>query len=160
MRLRVWIERMTEAHVGPGHLFLEVALDAARSVASADFANIQLVDRTGARLEMKAQHGFDDAFLDFFAVVEDRDTACGVALIDQRPVVVSDVCSSPIFAETEAREMILAAGVRAVVSTPVVTDVGRVAGVLSVHHRQPRMFGDSEIRRLERLARVIGCALG
>jgi anti-sigma B factor antagonist len=63
----------------------------------ADMVNVQLRDQAGA-LRIVAQEGFRRPFLDFFEVVDDTESACGVALGSGRSVWVSDVARSGIFA--------------------------------------------------------------
>lgn len=131
---------------------LKRALDAAISVMSADFGNIQLLDRNRNGLFIEAHRGFKKTFLDFFRFVDDRNTSCGVALSERRSVVVEDVISSPIFAQTRGLEVLLDAGVRAVKSTPLITSKGRVLGILSVHYREPQAHIDSNLTRFQKIA--------
>lgn len=152
-RLRLWLKYLTrELSQTCGYVALEHALDAAISVASADFANIQLVHPIGRGLELKAQRGFSDSFVNYFEFVEDRNTACAVAFAERRPIVVPDVASSAVFAETEALAVVLEAGVRAVKSTPLVDRSGEILGVLSVHYRDCRIGMYSDVVRLQKLA--------
>jgi signal transduction protein with GAF and PtsI domain len=156
MRHRLWIERLTQRRAGTGRdAALDSALDAARSVAAADCANIQLMHPDGRGLVLKAQRGFEPPFLDFFAYVDDSHSACGVALRERRPIVVEDVIRSPIFARTRGLEVMLEAGIDAVVSTPLIGDTGELLGMLSVHYRRPRAHLDSDRTRLQALAPAI-----
>jgi GAF domain-containing protein len=159
-RLHLWLDRFTQLQ---GHIdrdtALEQCLDAALSVTSADYANIQLVHPGGRGLVLKAQRGFREPFLDFFAFVQDRRTACGLAMEERRPVVVQDVIRSPIFAQTRGLDVMLDAGVRAVRSAPLVGRSGEVLGMLSVHHRQPRDHIDSELVRFQALAVAVAALI-
>src|SRR5215475_2167219 len=115
MRLQLWLERLASHGMLNGRdALLEQALDAALSVTLADCANIQLLPPSGRGLELKAQRRFQRSFLDFFAFVDDGDTACARAWSERRPVVVEDITSSPIFFQSRALEVLLEAGVRAV----------------------------------------------
>ncbi|HVQ76853.1 MAG TPA: PAS domain S-box protein, partial [Candidatus Binatia bacterium] len=58
---------------------LSEILDAAMAITGADMGNIQLLDESSGVLAIKAQHGFDQAFLDFFARVHGGQAACGTA---------------------------------------------------------------------------------
>jgi GAF domain-containing protein len=116
---------------------LSAALDAALKVAGTDLANIQIVDSRG-RLRIDAQHGFSPPFLEFFrAVSADAASAYGVALREQRQVFVPDVSADPMFAGTVSGSIILEAGVRALVSSPILDQSGIVLGMLSTHYRAP-----------------------
>jgi PAS domain S-box-containing protein len=68
-------------------------------------------------------------------------------------VVIEDVTTSPVFAGTPALDVLLAAGVRAVQSTPLVGRSGQLVGMLSAHYRAPRRPLDRDLRVLDLLAR-------
>ena len=155
-RLRLWLNRLNRERChNCRYTALEHCLDAAISVASADYANIQLVHASGRGLELKAQRGFSDAFLNFFEYVENRDTACGVAFASGQPITVEDVACSEIFAETESLHVVLDAGVRSVRSIPLLVQRGHILGVLSVHYRKPTAHVDSDVKRLQKLAGAV-----
>ena len=132
------------------HLLDEI-LSAGVEITDADMGNIQLLE-DGA-LKIAAQRGFEAAFLDFFNSVSDGLAACGTALEQGKRVIIEDVAESPIFAGTPALEAMLAAGARAVQSTPLVSRSGRKLGMFSTHYRSPRRPGDREVRMLDLLAR-------
>jgi PAS domain S-box-containing protein len=131
---------------------LDEILLAAIDVAHADMGNIQLLEDRGLRIA--AHRGFDASFLDFFQFVRDNDTACGSALAKRERVIVEDVACSSVFDNTQAKEVMLAAGAYAVQSTPLISHNGRVLGVFSTHYRTPRRPLDSELRALDVLARL------
>lgn len=156
VRLRLWRERFAQARVHCGrNQLLERALDAAVSVESADFANIQLLDANGRGLVMTAQRGFGQGFLDYFEFVADRTTACGLAMEQKRPVFVEDVVVSPIFEDSPALEVLLDSGVRAVRSVPLLGRDGRMFGMMSVHFRRERAHREPEVARFRELATSI-----
>ena len=90
----------------------------------ADMGNLQLVK--GASLEISAHRGFGQPFLDYFGTVHEDQAACGAALRSRERVIVEDVRTSPIFFDTPARDVLLAAGALAVQSTPLYSRSGRV----------------------------------
>jgi PAS domain S-box-containing protein len=61
---------------------------------------------------------------------------------------------SPIFAGNPALDVLLAAGVRAVQSTPLVSRSGQMLGMFSTHYRVPRRPSESQLRMLDLLARL------
>ena len=132
-------------------LLLEEILDAAIGITGADMGNIQLLEEGALRIV--AQRGFEAPFLDFFNAVHDGQAACGTAMQNGKRVIVEDVASSPIFAGTPALDIMLAAGVRAVQATPLVSRSGRVLGMFSTHYQAPRRPGEREQRLLDLLAR-------
>ncbi len=121
------------------------------TVAGADMGNIQLM--SDGVLQIAASHGFERDFLEFFDTVDDTNCACGVALRSGTAIIVEDVRTSPIFADTPARDVVLRAGVLSVVSMPIVTHTGAVRGVLSAHRRTVGRPAPDELGRLEWLAR-------
>ncbi|HLK50702.1 MAG TPA: PAS domain S-box protein [Bryobacteraceae bacterium] len=127
-------------------------LDAGIEITAADMGNIQLLDDAG-RLGIVAHRGFEAPFLDFFNEVHDGLAACGSALQKGERVIVEDVASSPVFAGTPALDAMLAAGARAVQSTPLVSRSGKVLGMFSTHYRRRRRPTERELRLLDLLAR-------
>ena len=75
------------------------------------------------------------------------------ALRSGERVIVEDIEQSPIFAGTEALEIQLKAGVRAIQSTPLVSRSGNLLGMFSTHYKAPHRPTDQELRLLDLLAR-------
>ena len=142
-RLAIWCERLARREA-----IIEVAVEAAISIMSADQGNIQLVEDN--TLVIKAQRGFTNRFLDYFQVVSDGRTACRAAWKQTRLIHVPDVSSSPIYSR-RALEAILDDGIRAVASVPMLTDTGQTLGVLSVHYRRPHRPRATDLSRFQRL---------
>ena len=114
--------------------------------------NIQLLDDAG-RLRIVAHRGFSAPFLEFFDEVHDGLAACGSALQTRERVIIEDIVGSPVFTGTQALDAMLAAGARAVQSTPLVSRTGKVLGMFSTHYRRPRRPGERELQLLDLLAR-------
>ena len=112
-------------------------LDAAIALGRADRGNIQLFDPDRGGLRIAAQQGFESEFLNFFDVVDDDRSACGMALAQLRTVQVEDVTRAAVFDGGPARDVVLGAGVRAVRSIPLVDDELGLIGVMSVHYGRP-----------------------
>ena len=130
-------------------VFLEAALHATLSLSGGTMGTLQLVQTNGA-LRIVAHAGFERPFLDVFSIV-DGGTSCTAARARGRRVVVGDVTESPVFDPVTA-EVMLAAGVRACQSTPLVGSSENVLGVLSTHYRSPRTPTDRELAVLDRVA--------
>lgn len=73
-KFSLWCERLADARSkgGNGHI-LECVLDAAVSLSYADRANIQLIE--DSQLVIKGQRGFSAAFLDYFRILGESNTA-------------------------------------------------------------------------------------
>lgn len=160
-RLEIWLRKLTNLQGNTSRDMASAwALEAATSVLSADFANIQRLHPSGRGLVLVAQRGFGRSFLDFFEFVDDRHSACGMALHEHRPVVVEDANTSPIFADTASLDELQKAGVRAVRSMPLVDGKGQMLGMISVHYSRPRAHSGSELKRFQILAGVVARLLG
>lgn len=135
---------------GEGGAMVEAALDAAISATHAHKGNVQLVCPDGLRIV--AQRGFEQPFLDFFALVEERGrTVCGVARMAAQRISVPDVSRDILFAGTPAGAALAAAGVRAVQSTPLVGS-GEVLGMLSTHYAAPHELTEHDEDMLDHIA--------
>lgn len=114
--------------------------------------NLQLVDRKSHQLLLFAQRGFDEVFVRTFASVGwDDNTACGRAFRNGARVFIPDITLDPAY-EPYVPDA-LAAGYRAVQSTPMLDDNGQVMGVLSTHFPQPQSLTKKACHRLDAIAR-------
>jgi hypothetical protein len=133
-----------------GREMVESALDAALTAADTGLGNVQLACAEGLRIV--AQRGFRQPFLDFFSVVAHNGSACGVAAKEGRQIVVPDVAGDPIFTGTTAGEIVLRASVRAVQSTPLLSQSGELLGVLSTHSEEPGQPDPLKLTAIQRIA--------
>jgi len=112
------------------------AMEAVDRLIGPDMGNTQAFDSSDGSLTIVDQRGFRDPFLEFFERVRgEKGAACGAAMERGGLVVVEDVTRSPVFLGTPSLDVLLEAGVRAVESMPFHDPTGRLAGVVSVHHR-------------------------
>lgn len=132
---------------------LEEILNVAIEISGADKGNIQLLDLTSGTLVMLAHRGFDNAFLEFFASVDEADTACGHAMQSQQRVIVEDITASEIYLGKPSLKMLLDADVRAVQSVPLVSSAGNLLGMISTHFSTPHRPSEQELRLMDLLAR-------
>jgi PAS domain S-box-containing protein len=133
-------------------ILLEI-VDTSIEISGADFGNIQLVQPNGTDLRIAAQRGFPQWWLDFWNQVSAGQGSCGMTLAQGRRVVVEDVERSPIFVGTPALDIQRRAGVRAVVSVPIVSRSGRALGIFSTHYRVPHVPEVRTLQMLDVLAR-------
>jgi PAS domain S-box-containing protein len=125
-------------------LLLERVLDATIRLQNADFGTIQLYDPVKQALEIVAQRGFRQDFLEYFKSVRDDGAACGRAMQLRERVIIEDVETDPEYAPH--RHIAASAGYRAVQSTPVLSRRGEFVGVLSTHFRRPHRPPLRELR--------------
>ncbi len=128
-------------------------MDAAMAISGADLGSIQLLDPSSSDLRIVAHRGFPKPWVEFWSRVSLGQGVCGTALEAGERIIVEDVERSPIFAGTQALEVQLQAGVRAVQSTPLVSRSGQPLGIFSTHYRRPSRPDDRSLRLLDLLAR-------
>src|SRR5215471_1048276 len=136
----------------PAGAVLQELLDTAIAISQADFGNIQILDPTSAQLEVVAHRNLPDWWLDYWVGAMGRG-ASGAALAARKRIVVEDVTQSPIFVGTEALDVQLRAGIRAVQSTPLISRSGALIGVISTHWKAPHRIPEQTLRLLDLLAR-------
>ncbi len=126
-------------------------LDAAIDLTKADFGTIQVLESDALRIV--AHRGFDEYFVQFFRTVShSTPSVCGAALGCGSRVVIDDVATDELFNGTDAREVLLGAGVRAVQSTPLTDGNGKVIGMLATHFRTAHTLDERAFRYLDLLA--------
>ncbi|AYF74898.1 GAF domain-containing protein [Nocardia yunnanensis] len=121
-------------------------LEAALMLSGADFGDVQLVDPATGALLLTTEAGFDDEFLEYFAVVDDTGSVCGRAA-GAGQVAIFDVNADPGFAPH--RDIAAAAGFRGVQSTPLLDYSGRVVAVVSTHFQNPWRPSEQQLRLLQ-----------
>ncbi|HSA68548.1 MAG TPA: GAF domain-containing protein [Burkholderiales bacterium] len=147
-----WSAVAPQRSIGLQASTLETALDDAMRATGSDMGNVQLVRPEGLRIV--AHRGFEQPFLDFYAVVDDASAAsCGMAKKMRRRIVVADVAADPIFAGTPAEEIMAQARVRWCQSTPLVGEAGVLLGMLNTHCASVRSLAPREEQALDRIAR-------
>jgi PAS domain S-box-containing protein len=130
---------------------LVVILRGSIEMMGADKGTVQIIDPRGV-LTIAVQEGFDQPFLEFFKEVPIADnSAYGRALCAGRRVIVEDVDTDEDFAPF--RHIALAAGFRAVQSTPIMGRNGEPLGMMSTHFCNAHRPSEQELRILDLYAR-------
>jgi PAS domain S-box-containing protein len=156
-RLRADLEAVTRMHelslarTGDFSALLHELVVAAIAITKSDMGTIQLIE--GNTLKIASQQGFDGASPEFLEVVAIDFGSAGTNLLRRERVVIEDVTDSPLVSGTEAVETVLATGVRAIQSTPLLSRSGEILGVLSTHFRSPHRPSERTLRMLDLLAR-------
>jgi C4-dicarboxylate-specific signal transduction histidine kinase len=130
---------------------LEEVLTATIDIQQADYGNVQLCSPESHALEIVSQRGFNGEFLEYFAAVNHASGACGRAMHSRSRVIIEDVQTDAQFAPH--RHVALAAGIRAVQSTPLFNRGGEVLGMISTHFKQPHRPSERELRLTDLYAR-------
>jgi two-component system, sensor histidine kinase len=113
---------------------IQIILNDVIGLHGSEFGNLQLAG--GGDLVIVAQRGFLPPFLNAFRRVrKDDDSACGRAIRQGRQIVIHDVQADEAYAPF--RKIAAEAGYRAVQSTPLITSIGTLIGVVSTHFTTP-----------------------
>ncbi|HVV45149.1 MAG TPA: PAS domain S-box protein, partial [Bryobacteraceae bacterium] len=156
LRAMVRLQQLSTGLVGQTDLssILNEILDAALEITPANMGNIQLFDESTGTLRIAAQRGFEAPFLEHFDSVHTGTAACGEAMHRRERVIVEDVTTSPLFAGSAAVNVMVAAGARAVQSTPLISRSGQLVGMISTHYRKPMRPSEQELQHVDVLARL------
>ena len=139
-------------------LLLDEVLDATITLQNADFGCVQLYNPAVRGLEIVAQRGFRQDFLDHFRDVHDDTTVCGRALQRRERVIVEDILSDPGF--EPHRALAISAGYRSVQSTPLFSRSRQPLGMLSTYFREPHCPSERELRLTDLYARQAAEMIG
>jgi PAS domain S-box-containing protein len=159
-RLALELAAMSRLHALSGRLLsaddlamaLDDVLENAIATCGADFGNIQLLKPRTEALEIVAQRGFRQDFLNYFREVRvEEGSACARALEDGERILIEDVELDPAF--EPHRRIAASAGYRAVQSTPLKSHGGRIVGILSTHFRTPHRVPERDQQLLDLYAR-------
>jgi PAS domain S-box-containing protein len=134
----------------------EQILNTAVSIARSDFASLQVCTSERGRNELRliGHRGFDPASVRFWERVgPDSNSACGKALLDGERVEIEDITAASFMAGSEELRMLLAMGVRAVQTIPLLSRSGQLLGAFSTHWREVHAVSEAERRVLDVLAR-------
>jgi PAS domain S-box-containing protein len=159
-RLAAELEAITRLHALSTRLLsadnlgtaLDDVLENAIVTSGADFGNIQLYNPQVGALEIVAQRGFRQDFLEYFRQVRvDEGSCCAQAMQSGQRIILEDVELDPAY--EPHRQIAAAAGYRAVQSTPLKSRSGSVLGMLSTHFRLPQRVSERNQRLLDLYAR-------
>lgn len=131
---------------------MDEILDTVIWLTGADMGNLHLLDEREGVLKNAVSRGFDPVSVAVIRSMNNVKPACGAALKRRERVIVRDVGKSSLFAGTAIRDVLLAAGVRSVQSTPLITREGRLVGVLSTHYRKPKRADKVDLHFVDLLA--------
>src|ERR1700686_165225 len=120
---------------------------------------IYLLDEDGLRLRFAAGPKLPDAY----RVATDgvhigpEVGSCGAAAYLRKPVFVADVMTHPHFAGF--RDLLVQAGLRAVWSSPIISDDGKVLGTFGMYNRAVRLPSLAEMQVIDYAGRIAGIAI-
>lgn len=127
-------------------------IDTALAITGAAMGNIRLFDPKTGHLKIAGQKGFDHPLREFCDNSGDQECLCDMALRRNERVIIEDISQSPLVSDREELEEHLAAGVKAVQSTPLRSRNGKLLGILSTYFRTPHRPDDRMLKLLDLLA--------
>lgn len=131
--------------------------DAAVAVMHSDFASMQMLyperGKTGELL-LLAFRGFTPEAARFWEwVPADSGSTCAAALRTLKRVIVSDIENCDFMAGTEDLRIYRQTGIRAVQSTPLLSRIGQIVGMISTHWREQHTPPERDLGVFDVLAR-------
>ena len=151
------LHKLSKRYLGDSDLFsiFQEMVEAAIAITRADKGNIQILDPSTGKLKIAAQKEFSSQFLKFFELVDTEEAAtCGTAMKQMERVIVEDITRSPIFLGSNALNILLDEGLRAVQSTPMVSWSGQFMGIISTHFNHIHTPSERELMLIDILARL------
>ena len=158
MAVNALAEDADDTFMAAARPFARSVLECALRVTGTDLGNVQLVDPDSGSLRIVAHSGFENEFLEYFAVVDDVHSACGRAAHGARQVVVRDVSSDHAF--SPHLDIALSSAFRSVQSTPLMDQRGTLVGMVSTHFKEVNGVSDFDLQLATFTARVAGAMLG
>ncbi|MGH8303560.1 MAG: ATP-binding protein, partial [Steroidobacteraceae bacterium] len=135
-------------------------IDVAAKLLDADCASIQASMPDRRQLRLVASRGFVPEAATFWQRVDaGPSSCCGRALGRGQRIIIPDVESDERLAGTEDLRHLRLCGIRAVLSTPLLSRGGDPLGMLSTHWRRAYQPSEAMLRFLDTLARQIACVI-
>jgi PAS domain S-box-containing protein len=130
----------------------------AKTLMHSDFASMQrYYPHLGAKGELKliGHYGFTEEAAKFWAWVRaDSACTCGAAIVRRARVIAADVKNSDFMAGTPDQAQLLAAGIHAAQTTPLLARRGELVGMISTHWKTTHVPAERDLRLLDILARL------
>ena len=136
----------------------EKLVDVAAQIMHSQFASMQMLqyeDDCNGELRLLAYRGFTPEAVEFWRTVgmESKGSTCGEALRTIRRVIVSDVEKCDYMQGTASLEMFRKNRIRACQTTPLLSQSGKLLGMISTHWSQPHQTTERELSIFDILAR-------
>lgn len=114
------------------HEMLDNLLQHAMMMCGAKAGTLQLIDETNNSLEIATSFGLSDEFIKHFRIVTcDDGSVCGRALAKKETIFIDDLTTDRSF--SRHLDLALKNNIVSVQSTPLISSVGRIVGMISVH---------------------------
>jgi len=127
-------------------------LQQAMIICGTKAGTLQLVNKKNNTLEIASSFGLSLEFIEHFKVVTCHDgSVCGRALSKRETIFIEDLTTDKTFAKH--LNLALQNNIIAVRSTPLISDLGNVIGMISVHFNTPRKLSKNSMEEMEAFCR-------
>jgi signal transduction histidine kinase len=133
---------------------LELGLDKVLQVTGQEAAEIHLLDPDGRTMTTQAYFGAPEGFLLREERIVVGECLCGLAVLDDEPVLVADTQDDPRVTRLSCRRY----GFQSAACIPLYVK-GHAIGVLTVHGREKRHFDDEDTELLSTVADQLATAI-
>jgi len=137
-----------------GEGLYDAILESAQKLVRSDMASMQLFDGTQDGLKLLSSRGFDPDDIRLFDWVErGAGTSCAIALRAGARVSIPDIETCELVVGTASHMPLRRCGIRAALSTPLVSRDGTVIGMITNHWKQPHEAPEKSLQLIDVLAR-------
>jgi len=131
---------------------LDNLLQQAMVICGTKAGTVQLINKKNNTLEIANSFGLSPEFIEHFKVVTcDDGSVCGRALQERETIFIEDLTTDKVFAKH--LNLALQNNIIAVRSTPLISGLGKVIGMISVHFNTPRKLSRNRIEEMESFCR-------
>lgn len=151
---QISLELLDEAHEDA--LYGKLA-EAAAAIMQSEVCTVQIFHPErglAGELQMLASRGLSPEGMRFWEWVSaDSGCTCGEVLRTGKRAIAEDVATCAFMAGKPDRDVLLASGIQAGQSTPLITRSGKLVGMISTHWAKPHRPSERDLRMLDILAR-------
>ena len=127
-------------------------LQQAMIICGTKAGTLQLINKKNNTLEIVSSFGLSPEFIEHFKVVTcDDGSVCERALQKKETIFIEDLTTDRFFAKH--LYLALQNNIIAVRSTPLITSVGNVMGMISVHFNTPKKLSKNSIEEIDSFCR-------
>jgi len=127
-------------------------LQQAMIICGTKAGTLQLINKKNNTLEIASSFGLSPEFIEYFKVVTcDDGSVCGRALQKKETIFIEDLTTDRFFAKH--LYLALQNNIIAVRSTPLITSLGKVIGMISVHFNTPKKLSKNSIEEIDSFCR-------
>jgi len=131
---------------------LDNLLQQAMIICRTKAGTLQLINKKNNTLEIASSFGLSPEFIEHFKVVNcDDGSVCGRALQKQETIFIEDLTTDKLFAKH--LNLALQNNIIAVRSTPLISSLGNVIGMISVHFNTPKKLSKNSIEEIDSFCR-------